>query len=168
MPEDIDVDELSCKAILAVGGVPVGEMNFIAEIVVDAPRDLNTEIKAHNYSKVFISYAHKDEQAVKFLAKGLEVMEIEHFFDRRYLKAGDVFPQVIRDYINSADLFVLCWSENASQSEYVKKEYMQALERAYPQMNPQKDATLSIYPMSIEPRAELPAEMKDNYHFGEV
>ena len=162
------MDDLSCKAILAVGGVPVGEMNFITEIVADKPRDLNTEIKVHKYRKVFISYAHKDEQNVKFLAKGLDMMGIDHFFDRKYLKAGDVFPQVIQDYINSADLFVLCWSENASQSEYVKKEYTQALERAYPQVKPQKDAKLSIYPMSIEPRAELPEVMKGNYHFGEI
>lgn len=168
VPEDIGVDELSCKAILAVGGVPVGEMNFITEIVVDTPRNLNTEINAHNYRKVFISYAHKDEPNVKFLAKGLELSGIDYFFDRKYLKAGDVYPQVIKDYINSADLFVLCWSANASQSEYVKKEYTQALGRVNPQVKSQKDANLSIYPISIEPRAELPDAMKDNYHFGEV
>lgn len=167
VPKDINVDELSCKAILAVGGVPVGEMNFITSIM-DEPRPLHPEIISHKYEKVFISYAHKDEGKVKFLAQGLDLIGIDHFFDRKYLKAGDIFPQVIEDYINSADLFVLCWSENASQSEYVKKEYMQALERAYPQIKPQKDAKLSIYPMSIEPRAELPEVMKGNYHFGEV
>ena len=31
-----------------------------------------------------------------------------------------------------------------------------------------KDAKLLIYPMSIEPRAELPIDMKENYHFGEI
>ena len=29
-----------------------------------------------------------------------------------------------------------------------------------------KDAMLRLYPMSIEPRAELPGDIKDNYHFG--
>ena len=168
IPNNIEVDQLSCKAFLSVNGVPVGEMNFITEIVVDTPRNLNTEINAHNYRKVFISYAHKDEPNVKFLAKGLELSGIDYFFDRKYLKAGDVYPQVIKDYINSADLFVLCWSANASQSEYVKKEYTQALGRVNPQVKFQKDANLSIYPISIEPRAELPDAMKDNYHFGEV
>lgn len=52
--------------------------------------------------------------------------------------------------INSADLFILCWSENASKSEYVQKERLQALERAFPQVRPEKDAKLRIYPMSIE------------------
>ena len=167
VPKDIDVDELSCVALLSVNGVPVGEMRFITRIV-DAPRQLNPEIIAHKYSKVFISYSHQDESKVNFLHEGLELGSVPHFFDRKYLKAGDVFPQVIQDYINSADLFILCWSENASKSEYVDKERRQALERAFPQVKPEQDAKLRIYPMSIEPRAELPSDMKDNYHFGEM
>ena len=167
VPKDIDVDELSCVALLSVNGVPVGEMRFITKIV-EQPRQLYPEIIAHKYSKVFISYSHQDESKVKFLHEGLELGAVPHFFDRKYLKAGDVFPQVIQDYINSADLFILCWSENASKSEYVQKERLQALERAFPQVQPEKAAKLRIYPMSIEPRAELPSDMKDNYHFGEM
>lgn len=167
VPRDIDVDELSCVAMLTVNGVPVGEMRFITRIV-DAPRQLNPEIIAHKYNKVFISYSHQDESKVKFLHEGLELGAVPHFFDRKYLKAGDVFPQVIQDYINSADLFILCWSENASKSEYVQKERLQALERAFPQVKPEQAAKLRIYPMSIEPRAELPTDMKNNYHFGEL
>ena len=167
VPKDIDVDELSCVASLSVNGVPVGEMRFITQIV-DTPRQLNPEIIAHKYSKVFISYSHQDESKVKFLHEGLELGAVPHFFDRKYLKAGDVFPQVIQDYINSADLFILCWSENASKSEYVKKERLQALERAFPQVQPERAAKLRIYPMSIEPHAELPGDMKNYYHFGEI
>ena len=167
VPKDIDVDELSCVALLSVNGVPVGEMRFVTKIV-EQPRQLNPEIIAHKYNKVFISYSHQDESKVKFLHEGLELGAVPHFFDRKYLKAGDVFPQVIQDYINSADLFILCWSENASKSEYVKKERLQALERVFPQVKPEQDAKLRIYPMSIEPRAELPSDMKENYHFGEL
>lgn len=165
IPKDIDVDELSCVAILSVNGVPVGEMRFITRIV-EEPRRLTSNILAHKYSKVFISYSHMDESKVKFLHEGLELGSVPHFFDRKYLKVGDMFPQVIQDYINSADLFILCWSENASKSEYVQKERLQALERAYPQVQPEQAAKLRIYPMSIEPHAELPSDMKNYYHFG--
>ena len=167
VPKDIDVDELSCVALLSVNGVPVGEMRFITKIV-ETPRKRNPEIIAHKYSKVFISYSHEDESKVKFLHEGLELGAVPHFFDRKYLKAGDVFPQVIQDYINSADLFILCWSENASKSEYVQKERLQALERAFPQVRPEQAAKLRIYPMSIEPHADLPGDMKNYYHFGEI
>ena len=164
VPKDINVDELSCVALLSVNGVPVGEMQFITQ-VVELPRQLNPEIIAHKYSKVFVSYSHQDESKVKFLHEGLELGSVPHFFDRKYLKAGDVFPQVIQDYINSADLFILCWSENASKSEYVQKERLQALGRAFPQVKPENAAKLRIYPMSIEPRAELPSDMKEIYNF---
>lgn len=167
VPKDIDIDELSCVALLSVNGMPVGEMRFITQIV-EQPRLLNSEIIAHKYNKVFISYSHQDESRVKFLHEGLELGSVPHFFDRKYLKAGDVFPQVIQDYINSADLFILCWSENASKSEYVQKERLQALERAFPQVQPEKAAKLRIYPMSIDPHAELPSDMKEYYHFGEI
>ena len=167
VPQNIEAEELSCQTLLSVNNIPIGEMRFITKIV-EKPTQLNTEIIAHKYRKVFISYSHQDETKVRFLHEGLELGGIPHFFDRQYLKAGDVFPQIIQDYINSADLFVLCWSENAANSEYVKKERLQALALAYPQVKPQQAAKLSIYPMSIEPRAELPVDMKENYHFGEI
>ncbi len=75
---------------------------------------------------------------------------------------------IIKDYIDSADMFVLCWSENASKSEYVQKERLHAMRRAFPQIKPEKAAKLRIYPMSIEPHAELPSDMKEYYHFGVI
>jgi len=167
VPKDIDVEELSCVALFSVNGVPLGEMRFITQIV-DFPRQLNTDMIAHKYNKVFISYSHLDESKVKFLHQGLELASVPHFFDRSYLEIGDVFPQKIRDYINSADLFILCWSLNASEIDYVQKERLQALERAFPKVQPENAAKLRIYPLSIEPRADLPTDMKNVYHFGVI
>ena len=56
--------------------------------------------------------------------------------------------------------------DNDGDKYYVKKERLQALERAFSQVQPQQAAKLSIYSMSIEPRAELPGDIKENYHFG--
>ena len=167
VPKDLDVDELSCVALFSVNGVPLGEMRFITQIV-DFPRQLNTDMIAHKYNKVFISYSHLDESKVRFLHQGLELGSVPHFFDRSYLKIGDVFPQKIQDYINSADLFILCWSLNASESDYVQKERLQALERAFPKVQPENAAKLRIYPLSIDPRADLPTDMKNVYHFGVI
>ena len=164
VPKDIDLDELSCKALLLVNDIPVGEMRFITKIV-DAPKQLYSEIISQNYRKVFISYSHKDEPMVMSFHEGLKLAGIEHFFDRQYLKTGDVFPQVIQDYINSADLFVLFWSENAAKSAYVQRELALALPRAFPQIQPMEKARLRIYPLSIKPHADLPDDMKDTYNF---
>ena len=167
VPTNIDVEELCCVTLMTINGIPIGESKFITNIV-ESPQILNTEIISHKYAKVFISYAHKDEWKVKSFHEGLKLMGVEHFFDRAYLNAGDIYPQVIQDYINSADLFVLFWSENALKSEYVEKERKQALKRAFPQVRPRQAAPLSIYPMNIEPHADLPIDMKDYYHFGEL
>ncbi len=167
VPPNLNIEELFCVILLTVNEIPVGEMRFVTS-VVNEPRPLHSKIIACKYNKVFISYSHYDESKVKFLHEGLELGCVPHFFDRHYLKAGDVFPQVIQDYINTADLFILCWSKNASKSEYVKKELLQALKRAFPWVQPPHAAKLSIYPVSIEPRAELPLDMKEYYHFGEL
>ena len=82
---------------------------------------------------------------------------------RHYLKAGYVYPLKIKEYINSADLFILCWSKNAAES----LERRQALELAYPQVDMEK-ATITIHPISIEPHADYPSDMKEVYNFEEI
>ena len=164
VPKDINVDELSCMAMLSVNGTPVGEMRFITT-VVEKPRQLNPEIFSKQYQKIFISYAHQDEPKVEQMARAYKAQGVEYFFDRHYLQPGDIFPIKIREFIDSADLFILCWSANAANSDYVDLERKRALERAYPKIKPIEKAPLRIYPMSIEPRAELPSDMRDTYNF---
>lgn len=163
VPKDIDVDELSCEANLFVNGAMIGEMRFITQIV-DAPRELNTEILSHRFNRIFISYAHQDVQQIKLLALAYRAQGIDYFYDRDSLAPGDVYEERIFDYIDSSDLFVLCWSKNAAGSDYVAKEKGRAMLRAYPQLS-QKEATLKICPISIEPRADLPNDMKEIYNF---
>ncbi len=161
--KDIDVDELSCEADIFVNGAMIGEMRFITQIV-DTPRNLNPEILSHRFNKIFISYAHQDAQQIKLLALAYKSQGVDYFYDRDSLAPGDVYEEKIFDYIDSSDLFVLCWSKNAAVSNYVAKEKGRALLRAYPQLR-QRDATLKICPISIEPRAELPSDMKEVYNF---
>ena len=163
VPKDIDVDELSCEANLFVNGAMIGEMRFLTQIV-EAPRNLNPEILSHRFNRIFISYAHQDAHQIKLLALAYKAQGVDYFYDRDSLAPGDVYEEKIFDYIDSSDLFVLCWSKNAAVSDYVAKEKGRALLRAYPQLS-QRDATLKICPISIEPRADLPSDMKEVYNF---
>ena len=163
VPKDIDIDELSCEANIFVNGAMIGEMRFITRIV-EVPRNLNTEILTHRFNRIFISYAHQDAQQIKLLALAYKAQGVDYFYDRDSLAPGDVYEEKIFNYIDTSDLFVLCWSKNASMSDYVAKEKGRALLRAYPQLS-LKDATLKICPISIEPRAELPNDMKEVYNF---
>ena len=163
VPKDIDVDELSCEANLVVNEAMIGEMRFLTQIV-EFPRNLNPEILSHRFNRIFISYAHQDAQQIKLLALAYKAQGVDYFYDRDSLAPGDVYEEKIFDYIDSSDLFVLCWSKNAAASDYVAKEKGRALLRAYPQLS-QRDATLKICPISIEPRADLPSDMKEVYNF---
>lgn len=166
VPMNIDVDELSCEANLFVNGAMIGEMRFITHIV-DAPRNLNPKISSHRFNRIFISYAHQDADQIKFLALAYKAQGVDYFYDRDSLAPGDVYEEKIFDYIDQSDLFVLCWSKNAAVSDYVAKEKGRALLRAYPQCS-LRDATLKICPISIEPKADLPSDMKEVYNFEEM
>lgn len=167
IPSDIDVYELSCSVNVFVNGAVAGEMIFITNIV-DAPRKLNTNIIAKPTKKLFISYSHKDIKSAEKIAKIHEALGIDVFFDKHRLKAGYIYSEEISRFIQTADTFVLCWSENAAESDYVEKERKEALSLAYPQTKPREQASLRIHPYNIEPHATPPADMIEHYHFEEL
>lgn len=163
---EFNASTLLATVVLSVNGAPVGRMMFKTK-VVDNPRKLHTEIVSRSFHKIFISYSHKDESRVKYLAEAYKAQGVDYFFDRHYLKAGDVYPLKIQQYIDSADLFILCWSKNAAESDYVTLERNRALSHAYPQVTMDK-ASITIHPISIEPRAAFPQDMDSIYNFEEV
>lgn len=167
VPSDIDVYELSCSVNVFVNGAIVGEMLFITNIV-DTPGQLNTNIIAKPTKKLFISYSHKDIKSAERIAKIHEALGIDVFFDKHRLKAGYIYSEEISRFIQTADTFVLCWSENAAESDYVEKERKEALSLAYPQTKPREQASLRIHPYNIEPHATPPADMIEHYHFEEL
>ncbi len=164
--EQFSASILLGTVVLSVNGAPVGRMMFKTN-VVDNPRKLYAKIDCKSYHKIFISYSHKDESRVKYFAEAYKAQGVDYFFDRHYLKAGDVYPVKIQQYIDSADLFILCWSKNAAESEYVTLERNQAMLHAYPQVSIDK-ASIAIHPISIEPRAAYPQDMNSLYNFEEV
>lgn len=163
---EFNASTILATVILSVNGAPVGRMMFKTK-VVDNPRKLHTEIVSKSFHKIFISYSHKDESRVKYLAEAYKAQGVDYFFDRHYLKAGDVYPLKIQQYIDSADLFILCWSKNAAESDYVTLERNRAMSHAYPQVTMDK-ASITIHPISIEPRAAFPQDMDSIYNFEEV
>ncbi len=164
--ENFPVDEICCEVNLSLNNVPIGEMLFNVKIGEDEDTT-PAEFGSREYKKIFISYSHNDVAKVKYIANAYKLEGKNYFFDRHYLKSGDVYPEEIKNFINTSDLFILCWSANASKSEYVRKELSQALNLAYPKIQPREKARLTIRPISIDPRADPPAEMKDIYNFEE-
>lgn len=148
------------KAIVAINNVPCGDLKFTLDIVSTESTKVYAPVETRRYSKIFISYAHADYSQVRGIAEGCKMNGSDYFFDRHTLQAGDIFKDKILQYIDNADLFVLCWSKNAAESEWVQIERKYALE-----LIERGNHQLAIYPLSMPPEAPLPSDMSDKYNF---
>ena len=158
---DSTQESIEGTAYVFVNDVPAGEMLFTIDVVDNKPSDSYTKVESRRFSKIFISYAHQDESQVRGIAEGCRMLGKDYFFDRHSLQPGDIFKDKILNYIENADLFVLCWSKNAAESEWVQIEREHALRLIH-----EGKSSLSIYPLCLRPEAPLPIDMSKKYNFG--
>lgn len=158
---DAEQESIEGTVYTYVNDLPAGEMLFTIDVVDSISKELYAKVEARNYSKIFISYAHQDENQVRGIAEGCKMLGKDYFFDRHTLLAGDIFKEKILNYIDNADLFVLCWSKNAAKSKWVQIEREYAL-----RLIQERKAKLSIYPLRLKPEAPLPIDMSEKYNFG--
>lgn len=164
LPDRVNVDdEIYTTIRIFADGVLLGRLTF-STIVAKKPSKVNAWVNEQETKKVFISYSRKDEDQVKMIAEGYKALgDLDYFFDRHSLNPGDLYENIIFKYIDHSDLFILCWSENAEKSEWVKKVKERALKKYFET----KGREIHIYPLSIPPKAELPDDMKETFSFGE-
>src|SRR5512147_1511163 len=77
--------------------------------------------------KVFISYSRKDIDFVRKLARDLEKAGYDVWWDFTDLRGGDDWPRAIPAAIESSESVIIVISPNSTASEWVEKEYTQAL-----------------------------------------
>ena len=168
MSSNPDVRSIVGDVTLSVKGFPVGELSFNTEIVQEPMENAKFVLgKAKGFRKAFISYSHMDIDTAEITASILDGLGLDYFMDRRSLGPGAVFDDEIRRNIKESDLFILLWSQNAAESDYVEKEYLYALPFAYPQ-EPKEKATIEFRPYLIKPHAEAPAKLKGIYNFAKM
>lgn len=73
-------------------------------------------------SHIFISYSRKDQKCVHEIADRLTREDFPTWIDMESLEITAVFLERIETAINSASVFMLFWSKNAKESDYVKHE----------------------------------------------
>lgn len=79
--------------------------------------------------KIFISYSRKDIDFARKLAGDLEKADYDIWWDITDLRGGDDWVKTLPAAIASSDLFIIILSPNSVESEWVRKEYTQALNR---------------------------------------
>src|SRR5687767_5889682 len=77
--------------------------------------------------KIFISYSRKDIGFVRKLAGDLEKAGYDVWWDLTDLRGGDDWLRVIPASIEASEHFIVVLSPNSAVSDWVKKEYTQAL-----------------------------------------
>lgn len=147
---------LNGKVVLKLKEIPILEMAFNVRVVnVKDSVSALADVYSERLGRVFISYSHLDTEKVKYISETCRAIKCDYFFDRHMLAPGDIYEKKIFRYIDQANLFILCWSKNAEASEWVGKERKRALE------NMKRNSGLRIYPISMQPKAEVPVDMKD-------
>lgn len=168
IPSDYEFERLYAQIDVSINGALAGDVKFITFIVDDIKKRHLAQNISQGFHHIFISYAHKDYNKIKFLAEAYEAQGVDYFFDKNSLRAGDDWPNEIKSYIaDKTDLFVLCWSKYAEQSKWVNNEKNLALSLAYPQMA-EKTAKIKMYPLKIGKDVHTPSDMKSHYHFKEI
>src|SRR5499426_3486852 len=78
-------------------------------------------------TQLFISYSRKDVAFARRLAGDLEKAGYSVWWDITDLRGGDDWVRVIPEAIAASDFFLVVLTPNSTVSEWVRKEYTQAI-----------------------------------------
>jgi hypothetical protein len=128
---DPSVKQVVLLARVFVNDAQIGVLAFTRNVSGPAkkPHSIGDRVRLKRHKRVFLSYSSSDRETVSQIATAYEMAGVEHFWDRASLKSGEEWHPRLRREIDRADLFHLCWSKAAADSEWVQKETEHALTR---------------------------------------
>jgi hypothetical protein len=126
-----DAKQVVFIARVFVGDAQIGLIGFTRAVIGSKPKPagIGDALRMKRHKRVFLSYSSKDRETVSTIATAYEAAGVAHFFDRTSLKSGEEWNPRLRKEIDRSDLFHLCWSKSAAQSEWVEKEAAHAIAR---------------------------------------
>lgn len=128
---DANVKQVVMLARVFVDDAQIGVLAFTRKVSGPAkkPHGPGDRARLKRHKRVFLSYSSQDRETVSTIATAYQMAGVEHFWDRTSLKSGEEWNPRLRREIDRADLFHLCWSKAAAQSQWVQKEAEHALTR---------------------------------------
>jgi hypothetical protein len=128
---DASVKQVVMLARVFIDDAQIGVLAFTRKVSGPAkkPHGLGDRARLRRHKRVFLSYSSRDRETVSAIATAYQMAGVEHFWDRSSLKSGEEWHPRLRREIDRADLFHLCWSKAAADSEWVHKEAEHALTR---------------------------------------
>ncbi len=144
-----------------VNGLEIARVDFALKIR-SRPTIYTRQLRVRDkrYHSAFASYAHEDQEAVLARVHGLEKAGVNVFLDVLSLRSGDHYEEVLFKMIPRQDVFYLFWSEAASRSKWVDREWRLALKlRGIDYIDP--------FPLPSSERVAPPPELKAKLHFND-
>jgi hypothetical protein len=115
---------------ISIEGVPCGHVKFKTTIA-PAPPGVEDPLVHRwcRYRRAFISYCSTDRDEVLKRVQMLKRLHVDFFQDVLDLEPGAEWEPLLYRRIDECDVFLLFWSSAAGASEWVRKEFLYALDR---------------------------------------
>ena len=151
LPEDYRKRQVLFTAQVYVDGVIATRLKFTARCF--SLREQKLEVMRSDVLSAFVSYASADRARVASIVQGMQKArpDMDIFFDVETLRSGQNWEKTLYSEIERRDVLYLCWSQHASESPWVRREWEYAYETK---------GEDSIEPIPIDPPDECPPPEK--------
>lgn len=144
-----------------VEGFRVATIRVDLEIASDAKDGTPASVHVRPARTAFASYASADRDRVLDRVASVRLAaDLDVFLDCLMLRAGDRYETVLLEQIRQRDLFLLFWSEAASQSQWVRVELDTALDT-------KGEDCMQLHPLDSFDEASVPEQLR-HLHFGDL
>jgi serine/threonine protein kinase len=130
VPLKLAVNLVIATVRISIEGVPCGQVKFKTTI---GPAPAGAECPVVHrwcrYQRAFISYCSSDRDEVLKRVQMLKRLHVEFFQDVLDIEPGAEWQPLLYRRIDECDVFLLFWSSAAGASEWVRKEFLYALDR---------------------------------------
>ena len=123
LPENCDKKQVLFNADVYFNDVLATKLKFTA--YCDAYHQQKPWVTRNDIMSAFVSYSSEDRSRVATIVQGMSKArpDLDIFFDIESLRSGEDWKKVLTEEIDKRDLLYLCWSDNASKSEWVDYEW---------------------------------------------
>jgi twitching motility protein PilT len=149
----------AARVRLAVGGLPIGELSFVLNVLPAAPPDApleDTQAARHMLQSAYAAYAHTDRDEVQACAQALQLVApgLDLFIDAPSLRSHERWRERIEREVGRRERLFLFWSSAAADSPWVDFEWRLMMRRR---------GAAAIEALLLEPPrlAPLPPELAD-------
>lgn len=118
-------DRLEGEICVYYKALALGKIPLQIEIGRETYKRVHSELD--NFSKVFLSYSHKDHRVMKTILPTIKALSEVVYIDCESLRSGDKWNERLHEMIRESNIFQLLWSKNSAISPSCQQEWAYAL-----------------------------------------